>query len=479
VIRRALHGLSLLLGACASSEKGPFLVDGTTFRLDAEAQQIEGWELGTHMFTSREACLVDQDVREADVDDCAPRVDRSRGQVRLAFEMTRREDGVNHPLPLTADDLDIVHDGRTGADTVLVPHDPVRADQLFIVLLDGSGSMFEPETMIIDRVYRALMKNGVKSAFFPDDRNVNTGVVLLRFTRDVTGLDGGPPRVIENVRDYETFVRSYLYNSPRGFTHLYDAVEYSVGPLLEDPNIASWLTLRRGEPTIIAITDGFNNEAGDDTCGTNAPRLASLLETLAAAQDRDFGSRPRVYTVGLGRAIRDDFDIERVKASPPGPGTLCGPFAGRRIDSDLETQGIDNPSLEWIAEYGKGTSYVESTDAGLAQVFLDAAAVRHKWYEVRYSVDPFHFRRSFTSGIRLRAFARAGADVRFYPSGWIDGPTPRLRAGSPWSEPRSPWVSVGLVLPIVAGLVLLHFLGPATFNGRRAITRRARGTRRK
>lgn len=478
-MRRWLAAALLLLGACVNPEDGPFLVEGTTYRI-AAPEQVDSPDLTMELFTSREACIADRDVLADEVDDCVPRVDRASGQVRLAFGLRDPGTGSTYELPLTVDDIVVTHDGLTtpGAPE-LTAHHPVRASQLFIVLIDGSGSMFAGENPVVNKVYRALMNERVIEAFFPDDANVDTGVVLLRFTNGVTGLDGGPPRVISDPRGYRQMVRGHLMQSPRGYTHLYSAVEYGIGPLMEEQAVKEWLALRRAEPTIIALTDGFNNEEARDRCGDNAQRLSGLLESIQASQLQELHKRPRIYTVGLGRALRPNWDFNNFRGQLPGPESLCGRYAGEVINGRLENQGIDNASLEWIASYGKGETYVENNDRGLAQVFLDAAAVRYAWYDVQYTVDPFYHRRSFASGIELRSYARGGASVQLQPSGWIDAPTPRRKAGSVWTEPRPVRAAFGLLVPVLAGLILLHFLGPASFNGRRAITRRARKSGRK
>src|SRR5690606_2707181 len=104
--------------------------------------------------------------------------------------------------------------------------------------------------------------------------------------------------------------------------------------------------------------DGFNNEQGSDRCGDNAQRLSGLLESIQASRLQELHKRPYIYTVGLGNALRPNWDFNAYRGQLPGPESLCGRYAGEIINGRLENQGIDNASLEWIAEYGQGATYV-------------------------------------------------------------------------------------------------------------------------
>lgn len=477
---RRLLGLSLLLAGalavsgCANPEEDPRPIEGSTYRI-GEPEQGEKTELYMKVFTSREECRATFGPEL--VDDCAPQVDRSTGQVRLAFQTLDKSTMMPYYLPLAPDHVQVAHNkrpikegGKSGSE--LVRHNPRRSGQLFIVLIDGSGSMYENNNEQINKVYQALLRPKVKEAFFPN--NVETGVVLLRFTSTVKGLDGGAPMVIERPKQYETAVRNWLYSGERGFTHLYDAISYAVGPLIDDEGaVRDWLAIHRAEPTIIALTDGFNNEKGSDLCRDNVPRLQELLEDIELARNKPLGLRPSVFTVGLGVPIRKGF--EEVPRGRVSVRDLCGRNANEMINGQLERRGIDNVSLKWIAERGGGASFVKRNSSGLAEVFQEAAAVRYEWYQVYYKVDRFHHRQSFDTRIRLTSFANAEATVHVYPSGWIDAPTPHRAEEGRWSEPSRMRDAFGLVMPLFGGLVFFAFLGPATFNARRAVTRRARG----
>lgn len=466
-----LLGLVLLLLVGCVGEDSPRPIEGSTYRI-GKPTQGEKPELFLQVFTSREECRAN--LGPDAVEECIPKVDRATGQVRLAFRTLDRETMQPYNLPLTKDHVQVsfnkspITEGRRSGYE-LVQHDEVRVGQLFIVVLDGSGSMYENDNEQMNKVWRALNNPSVKDAFFPKD--VPTGVILLRFTSRVVGLDGGPPAVLQTKRSYEEALK-YLYSYDRGFTHLYDATSYATGPLMDEEAVKSWLQLNKAEPTVIVISDGFNNEKGSDLCRDNVPRLQKTLEDLEIARNQPLGLRPTVFTVGLGKAIRPGFT-----EVPRGPVTvrdLCGRSANDVINGGLERRGIDNVSLKWIAERGGGTSFVRNNPRGLAEVFQEAAAVRYKWYQAYFKVDKAYHRQRFETRIRLLSFANAEANLEILPSGWLDAPTGE-RADGRWAEPASMRATFGLVMPLIGGLVFIAFLGPAGFNARRTVTRRARG----
>ena len=106
---------------------------------------------------------------------------------------------------------------------------------------------------------------------------VETGVVPLRFSATVKGLDGGPPVVIETPKQYETYIKDNLFSYDRGWTHFYEAVDYSLRGLMLEKPLTDCLAIHSGEPTIVALTDGFTNHSGADTCSTNVTRLQFTL----------------------------------------------------------------------------------------------------------------------------------------------------------------------------------------------------------
>jgi len=472
---RRLVGLCclVLLAACASKD-GPRPVPGSTYWI-GQPTQGKDTELFLKIFTNPTECAAafDNDT----VPECEPQVDRATGEVRLSFQTLDKSTMTPYPLPLEQDQVQVAQNKRPikeGARSgyQLGQHGERRWGQLFILLIDGSGSMYDNHNEQITKVYRALLNPSVMDSFFPKD--VQTGVILLRFTSTVKGLDGGAPVVIENKRQYQQMVKSYLMSNERGFTHLYDAIDYAINPLMEEKNVKDWLAIHKAEPTIVALTDGFNNEAGGDVCSDNAPRLQRLLEDVEVARSQPLGLRPTIFTVGIGRPINPGFDeVPRGRVSPR---ALCGRFQNEIINGYLERMGIDNVSLKWIAKRGGGTSFAKRNPKGLAEVFEKAAAVRYSWYTVHYKVDPFYHRQKFETRIRLTAFANAEASVDIYPSGWLDAPTGQRGDGQRWAAESSMRQTFALGMPLLGGLVLIAFFGPASFNARRAVFRRKHGS---
>ncbi len=418
-----------------------------------------------------------------DPESCHPQViravDRDLGEVRLGFRV--KADGERYPIPLTEDQLLVTHrntrvESARGYDVELIPHDAVSANQLFIVVIDSSGSMrekVEPGAKVdrMTRVKRALLRNDVVRRFFPGG-NVWTGVVLLSFTAGEPYPVGGEIEIVTSPGRYKQKILEELAVSG-GYTHLYRAVRYSTGRLLKNPTIKSAVGGQGATPTVVLLTDGFNNEAAGDTCADNAERLNKLLDHLyrtRTGRDISVRARPTVYTVGLGRPIWPKYEL------PPAPGhevtasKLCKRQAPRRIDGDLETFGIDNASLTWIAHVGGGESYARRDVKGLGEAFASAAAERYRWFEVRYRMDPLHMRRSFETMVKLTSYAGAEARITFYPSAWFDPPSP-ARGADGWAETAPLRSSLALLMPILAALLSVIFIGAAAFNTRRAVFR--------
>ena len=225
-------------------------------------------------------------------------------------------------------------------------------------------------------------------------------------------------------------------------------------------------------PTIIVLTDGFNNLSSSDTCGGNARRLTNLLESLKELRDvdkTDISQRPTIYTVGLGtpllanRKVREAAQTGRVEVQPS---DVCGKFAKRKIDGDLERFAIDNASLVWIARQGGGSAYTRRDSRGLGEAFRDAAAVRYDWFEVRYQLDVAYLRRSFDTKIRLKDFSQAESAITLYPSAWFDGPPAEIDSEG-WAQPVPFRQSAAFMMPSLGLLVGLSFLGAALYNIRR------------
>jgi hypothetical protein len=474
VRRIAALGLAWGLLGCQDFDDSPWLVEGTTWRID-EPQFAEGGDVKIDIFANRVDCLQADEVDETEIEDCIPRVDRGTGQVEIAFRLVDKATSDTLYLPLTKEQVNLAHQGSAvvGSRWELIQHGPMRAGQLFIVIIDGSASIYE--TGGIEKIKKALLTETVIDAFMPENSTEAAAVMLLRFSEDVRTIEGGDPRlasaIIKGRADYKRRVNEHLHSNDRGYSHLYDAVSFASGPLLESPEVRNWLQVNRAQPTIVILTDGFNNEQADDVCKDNVQRLKDTVDVLARVRAAGGSYKPTVFTVGLGDPIRAKFTLPAGGAvSEP---ALCNNYADQRIDGGLEAK-IDNPSLEWIADAGGGRSFIKTNHKGLAEVFTEAAAQRFKWYELRYDIDTFYHRSSFTSLIRLDSGGQAESSVSFHPSAWLDAPSGEVAEGELWHRRTAVRRSTVLVMSILGGLVFLGFVGPATFNARRALFRRAR-----
>lgn len=451
----------------------PVPIRGTAYRISDEVP-AQGSEVRVDLLTSFAECA---NAKVLDVEACVPRADRASGEMHLSFRLRDPQSPTDIFRAISADQVRVTHDRSTQADVELIPHEPIASGQLFVLLIDGSGSMHENQQERIRKVYSALLKPSVIDGFFPP-HNPKTGVLLLRFSDQVTGLDGGPPRVLTAREDYEAQIRDHLLKPSGGYTHLFGAVRYAVTELLELDAIKTFLTVKAAEPTLILLTDGFNNEKGDDTCATNAPRLQETLDLIREVRTSQGGAiRPTLYTVGLGVPYRKGDKPEGLNRQV-NPRDLCGRFEDVRIDGGLEDQGIDHVSMQWLAEAGGGRSFVKSKPKGLAEVFEAASATRYRWYELWYRVpDSFYHRKSFDIEVQLQAYDRALSKLTVHPSPWVDAPTASHALGARWHTPTRFAHTLTVLMPILGLLVLASFVGPAAFNARRAIFRRARPRR--
>lgn len=469
--------LFTMLG-CTSCSTPMESVPNHTMRI-GQPEMESGKELDLNIFTNKAECL-GAGVSPDEVHLCTPWMDRSTGQVRLGFQF--RLESEPFPLPVWKEHVDVLHDGAKVLDgegamrVEVIPHGPNRANQIFLLVIDGSASMTNVDNdgqQRIEKVREALLMDEVVDKFFPGD-GIKTGVVLLTFTNGIPQPVGGKLEVIKNPGKYRKVVRDQL-GVRGGYTHLYDAVRDSTGILLQNEELEYHLALWQAEPTVVVLTDGFNNQAYDDTCGTNAPRLSMLLKHLDNVRhgdEVDIRTRPSVYAVGLGRPLRRKTKVLAAvdpKVKDVKPRKLCGgKFVNERIDGGLERVGIDNGSLEWIATHGGGFSFVRQDSEGIGRAFAEAAATRYDWFELRYQVDPAYLRREFETTMRLRTFASAEAKVKLYPSGWLDPPTSVLDDDG-WAQPAPRRQIIAQVMPLLGLLAGLIFLSAGLFNTRRAL----------
>jgi hypothetical protein len=117
---------------------------------------VDGTELELRIFTTLSECRAR--VQPDDIALCMPYVDRANGEVRVGFQF--RLDSDVFPLPLSTEHIKVGHLGRElqggGANSVIIiPHDPMQAPQLFILLIDGSSSM--AQAGILEKVRKSLL----------------------------------------------------------------------------------------------------------------------------------------------------------------------------------------------------------------------------------------------------------------------------------------------------------------------------------
>ena len=467
---------ALVLTGCAPSNL--VALPSTSTRVAAPQSANEGQqELVMHIFADREECMGTVDAK--DVDFCTPFVDRATGQVRVAFQM--RVDGEKWAIPQLEDGIEIFHkkhEVKAGGmkDFEVFPHDPQRSPQLFVLLIDGSGSMAIVDDASgktrMEKLKSALLDRDVVDAFFPSE--TSTAVVPLVFAGAGQPAPLGGKWVVPNKKEYRQLIRDQLQVGA-GYTYLYNAVDYATSTLLEQPEIRAAIDNKKMQPTLIALTDGFNNERPDDSCGSNAPRLEKLLKKLDAVRRGEtvnITSRPVVYTVGLG--VKAWRNLQIPDGTDVRPRDLCRATADQMINGGVENRGVDNAALGWIARTGGGSSFVKRDAEGLAAAFKAAAAARYGWFEVRYKVDPYYLRRTFETKVRLTSLFRTEATIQFYPSGWFDAP-PGEAAADGWTRPPSFLKSLALVMPALALFATLGYLPSAWFNIKRALfSRRVR-----
>ncbi len=477
------RALLLALLALTACEPSPLVaLPETTTRVAAPQSQNEGQqELTMHIFADRDECAGAVDPK--DVDLCMPYVDRATGQVRVAFQI--RVDGEKWAIPLPEDGIEIFHkkhEVKAGGlkDFSVVPHDPQRSPQLFVLLIDGSGSMAIVDDASgrtrMDKLKAALLDPDVVDAFFPT--GTSTAVVPLTFAGAGQPTPLGGKWLVTNRKEYRQLIRDTLQVGA-GYTYLYNAVDFGTSTLLEMPEIKAAIDNKKMQPTLIVLTDGFNDQTSDETCGANAPLLQTLLKKLDNVRKGETVSitaRPVVYTVGLG--VKAWRNLELPQDTDVKPHDLCRALADERIDGDVENRGVDNAALGWIARTGGGASYVKRDAEGLAEAFKAAAATRYGWFEVRYKVDPYYLRRTFETKVRLTTLFRTDATIQFSPSGWFDAP-PGVVADDGWARPPVFRASLGLVMPALALFVTLGYLPSAWFNVKRALFGRMVRRRRK
>ncbi len=493
--------LLLFLFACSSNPDSNIVpIEGTTARIDEKYKLGENTELDMVFMTTEEQCAeffatqyrsvkdIGQDKYDRNMDACLPWIDRGAGEVKLSlrFEL----DGETYPMALETDDIEISHDNQkveiNPPDVVqrVKGHNPSKGDQLFILMIDASGSMAKPEeNPRMDVVKKALKREGVMERFFPDEGKNH--VVMYTFTSKVTPL-GGVIKSLDNKEDYLEMVEKL---QPRdGYTHLYDAVKYGIKDIPKEPEIKELLD-GKIRPTLVLLTDGFNNKKPKDTCSTNVEPLQNLLlEMDEIRKKQDPLEKMHIVTIGFGRKLKGKryFSIDRWKKKDKytvRASHLCRRdkngkvLRSERIDASRNIEGlekhyIDNVSLAMIAEKGEGQTFVRKDTEGLGRAFEDAAAFRYQWFEVQYRQSPLKLRKDFDVRLKLVGFLKSMSYIKIYPSAWLDGPSGEKFTGDDgeeWSKRSSVWHSTTIFISGVGLFFFLSILGAAVFNVKRLL----------
>ncbi len=464
--------LLVVLGGCAEDEFTA--IGGTTIRVGTPVTKGQSGPFALRIFDSEEDCQKADSISDAEREFCKPFVDRATGTVRLAFQLV--VDGSASPMTLRPDAIEVLHDGHNPANAddsrvSIIPHQPSATGNLFVLLIDGSGSMSVVDTddgkTRMDKLRSALLRKDVVASFFGGEGGARGEVSPLVFRGSGLPEPLGGKWVVSDPTEYIRLMRDELQVGA-GYTYLYQAVNYGTMGLAERPEIKTAVQTRGLAPTIIALTDGFNNERNSDTCGDNAPRLQSLLESLQSVRlgKGVQGYQPDVYTVGLGRRAWKSFKVP--SGTNVSAGQLCKAWAPQPIDGGVELNGVDNAALAWIAKVGNGDSFVRKDADGLAEAFKAAAQKRYMWFEARYRTDPFHLRRGFDVTIRLSQPYQVEATVPVHPNAWIDGP-PGVPGADGWPVAASFRASLVVFMSLMSLLLAWNYLPASFFNMRRAL----------
>ncbi|MFK7930203.1 MAG: hypothetical protein AB8H79_18590 [Myxococcota bacterium] len=482
----------LLLGAsaCADPKDSPSPIEKSAYRI-SKPDVRDTSELTVDILYDRRRCRnvftrpddFDENYfsnHDERINSCVPKVDRATGQVQLSFRLAQR-DNPNKllMLPLEQKHIRVAHAGRQVPMFDLESYNPTRAGQLFLLLIDHSGSMRIEDGEGVSRMQR------VKNALWLNRKtfiNSDAAVALFRFTTSLQGLNGSSYKDVVPMRSTKAFKAELeQLGGGAGFTHMYKAVDRAVGDLIDkDTAVARFLGQNDMQPTIVLLTDGFNNTRGDELCKDNASQLSRALATVKNARRKPPSKRPEVYTVGFGVGFRPGFtppeDEIKVRTK-----ALCGKFENNRIDGDLDKARIDNVSLQWLAAVGGGRAFIKRDYRELERVFAETAPERFVWYKAKYQADPILYHRTnVVSKISITGMANASSSVMLYPSAWFDAPSGKLPEGeSVWVEPGDIRRATAFAVPALAGLIFLTFLGPALFNTRRALFRRGKKTNKK
>jgi len=488
LLRRALAlaVASALLSGCANQNDPatPVPVVGTTYRI-GPPKLTEGSQVTVDIMRDRKRCqqvFSNPDRRdprfethEDRLQSCVPKVDRAAGQVELSFRLAQ-PDNQNRALFMAVErpHVQVLHMERNVPIFEFEQYDPTTVGQLFIVLVDWTHTMNIEDNEGITRIQRVIDAIWASRKVFVGE---GSAVAIFKYNTRLMGAAGQPPAEVVPVRT-ERQLQDELaqIGRPNGWTHLFPAVRTAIGPLLDgETAVASFLNQNDVQPTVILLTDGFNSTRRDEICADNAPKLAETLQALRNARRKPPTKRPDLYTVGFGAPpFRPGWKAPKDDIAVTGP-KLCGQFVNNLIDGDLDVKRIDNVSLEWLAEAGGGRAFLKAQAKQIAEALQSTAPRRYSWYKVKYKVDPYYHRTSFATRIKLVQLVAADAAVTFHPSAWFDVPTGLLPSGEDrFVEVGDIRRATGLAVPLLGFFIILGFFGPAMFNARRALFRRAK-----
>jgi len=138
----------LLTVGCNGGEDAPVPVEQSTYRIGVP-EVSPGSDVNLHIFRDRNSCMAG-DVQDDSA--CVPWVDRQSGETHFSFQFRDRSSGGAMPQPLEPDQIKVYHEMREMKEFKLVPHERAGSAQLFIVMIDGSSSMFDNDGEAIKKV---------------------------------------------------------------------------------------------------------------------------------------------------------------------------------------------------------------------------------------------------------------------------------------------------------------------------------------
>ena len=538
MMRWFILGVVLSLLGCAD-RRSPTMISGTTTRISTEGDEVPQ-ALEVKLAENRYDCIeitsgnqngyFDPEEftdAEAQYNACLPYLNRATGEISISFGIAVSGGGIAK-LPLEVTNMELLHDGdgklrpiskdeKNGINVELLRHDPTSSGQLFIILIDHSSSMMDMassrknpavEKSRMEWVRDALLQSA--DVFVQKSREEKgrtlapSAAALFRFYGPsnggklrLEGLNNKSWKKVKPVTSKSTFKKLVSGmgkdRSKMGWTHLYSAVDLATGDLLKKGSaVHDYLEKHAREgisPTVILLTDGFNNTEGSQNCASNAPKLERVLKDIKKARKvATTHLQPTLFTVGFGRPLVG-FKTDTGSTSVD-PVQLCGGDGDLPINNGLEKKFIDGVSLRRMAYLGGGKAFLGSDPSRLRSHFKKTAPPRYRWYTYRYRLPPSSLRSRFSTTVRLKTSVNAQSTMTWFPSPWLDAPpgeallafgdSAATSNGQP-ADPATPGpaalrYATSLLLLILGILMCISFLGPAWFNGRRAVMRRSKKT---